>query len=309
MSGMGQGARIVVCNGPDRGRSFPVAESVVHVGRGAENHVVLGDPEVLEHHVSVICRGGQCAVAASTSGAVVINGHPLDADQWVAIDTPARLQLSVDTAVEISADEDATRETVILDPAEGSSSVAKRRPAAKAKKKAARSTGPRQVAKFITDRPGDPLVRLGTDGRLPELALSETTAAQRERPRERNPWILYAALGGSILLSTALLLIDPQGAAPRSSSQETARHSLSYFYKGEQEKLQPYQKLLKRAILAHAQGDAKDERRRYVAVLNMLDAADIRDPANLNGLTGKQTGRGRSSDTDLRKLLETLLAR
>ena len=305
---MGQGARIVVCNGPDRGRSFPVSESVVHVGRGGENHVVLGDPEVLEHHVSVICRAGQCAVAASTSGAVVINGQPLDADQWVAIDTPARLQLSVETAVEISTDEDATRETVILDPAEGSSSVAKRRPAAKPKKKA-RSTGPRQVAKFITDRPGDPLVRLGTDGRLPELSLNETTAAQRERPRERNPWILYAALGGSIILSTLLLLIDPQGAAPRSSSQETARHSLSYFYKGEQDKLQPYQKLLQRAILAHAQGDAKEERRLYFQVLDLLDAADIRDPANLNGLTGKQTGRGRSSDADLRKLVETLVAR
>lgn len=307
---MGQGARIVVCNGPDRGRTFPVSESVVHVGRGVENHVVLGDPEVLEHHVSVICRAGQCAVAASTSGAVVINGQPLDADQWVAIDTPARLQLSVETAVEISTDEDATRETVILDPAEGSSSVAKRRPAPSAKaKKKARSTGPRQVAKFITDRPGDPLVRLGTDGRLPELSLNEATAAQREQRRERNPWILYAVLGGSMIFSTLLLLIDPQGSAPRSDSQETARHSLSYFYKGEEEKLQPYQKLLRRAVLAHAQKDFKDERRLYFRVLDLLDAADIRDPANLNGLTGKQTGRGRSSDADLRKLIETLVAR
>ncbi len=308
---MAQGARILVCNGPDRGRSFPVAENVVHVGRGTENDVVLADPEVLDHHVSVICRDGQCAVATSTSGAVVINGNPLDADRWVLIDSPTRLQLSVDTEVEISTEpeDEATRATVILDPAEGSSSVVKRRPVPKAKAAKKTRTGPRQVGKFITDRPGDPLVRLGTDGRLPELALSETAVATRDRPRESSPWILYAVLGGSLLLSTALLLVDPDGSQTPRDTQEAARTSLNYFYKGEEATLQPYQRHLRRAVLAHAQGDFREERRQYFLVLDLLDAVDIRDPANLNGLTGKQTGRGRSSDADLRALLQTLVAR
>ena len=307
---MAQGARILVRNGPDRGRSFPLSENVVHVGRGAENDIVLVDPDVLEHHVSLICRDGTCAVATSTSGAVVINGNPLDADRWVVIDTPTRLQLSVETEVEISTDseDEATRATVIVDPAEGSSSVARRRPAPKAKSKKGR-TSPRQVGKFITDRPGDPLVRLGTDGRLPELALSETAAAASDRPRESSPWILYAALGGSLLLSTLLLLVDSEGGQTPRDSQQEARTSLSYFYKGEEAKLQPYQKHLRRAILAHAQGDSREERRQYFLVLDLLDAVDVRDPANLNGLTGKQTGRGRSSDADLRALIETLVAR
>lgn len=305
---MGQGARIVVCNGPDRGRTFPVTGDVVHIGRGMDNNIVLADPEILDYHFSVSYRDGQCAVSAASTGGVVINGQSIPAEQWVAIAPPARVQVSVETELEILTNEDLTG-SVTLTGAEGSSSVAKRRQAAAKGKKKTRSTGPRQVAKFITDRPGDPLVKLGTDGRLPELALSENATVKRESKRETSPLLLVVVLGGSLALSLGMLLLDADPAVTQSDSRGSARQKLSEYYRGENAKLLPYQKYLRRAVVAHSQGDAAFERRMYFAVLDLLDAADVRDQANLNGLTGKHTGRGRSSDAELRDLLETLVAR
>ncbi len=57
------------------------------------------------------------------------------------------------------------------------------------------------------------------------------------------------------------------------------------------------------------QGDKDAERALLRQVLNLLKAVDAKDPQNLNGLTGKQTGKGKASDEKLRKLLETILTR
>jgi hypothetical protein len=219
------------------------------------------------------------------------------------------------TELEILANEDLTASTtssVTQSWTDDSSTEAKRKAAgggAKVKKKT-RSTGARQVAKFITDRPGDPLVRLGGDGKLPELALTEKAAARREAKAPSQSYLIWVVMAVSVLMSVGMLLIDAEPAATsRGDSRAMARAELASYYRGEVSTLQPYQIYLRNAVLAHAQGDAANERRNYFRVLDLLDAADIRDPANLNGLTGKQTGRGRSSDTDLRRQLEILVAR
>lgn len=313
---MGQSARIVIHSGPDRGRVFPVEGDLVHIGRGTDNAIVLADPEILDYHFSVSYRNGQCALNAAAAGAVVANGQPLPPDQWVAVVPPTKLQVSGATELEILTNEDLTASTtssVTQSWTDDSSTEAKRKSAgggggAKVKKKS-RSTGARQVAKFITDRPGDPLVRLGGDGKFPELALTEKAAARREAKAPSQSYLIWVVMAVSVLMSVGMLFIDAEPATSRRDSRTTARTELASYYRGEVSSLQPYQIHLRNAVLAHAQGDAANERRNYFRVLDLLDAADIRDPANLNGLTGKQTGRGRSSDTDLRRLLETLVAR
>jgi len=312
---MGQSARIVIHSGPDRGRVFPVEGDLVHIGRGTDNAIVLADPEILDYHFSVSYRNGQCALNAAAAGAVVANGQPLPPDQWVAVVPPTKLQVSGATELEILANEDLTASTtssVTQSWTDDSSTEAKRKAAgaggAKVKKKT-RSTGARQVAKFITDRPGDPLVRLGGDGKLPELALTEKAATRREAKAPSQSYLIWVVMAVSVLMSVGMLLIDAEPTTSRGDSRATARRELASYYRGEVSTLQPYQIYLRNAVLAHAQGDAANERKNYFRVLDLLDAADIRDPANLNGLTGKQTGRGRSSDTDLRRHLEILVAR
>ncbi|AMV18150.1 FHA domain-containing protein [Planctomyces sp. SH-PL14] len=312
---MGQSARIVIHSGPDRGRVFPVEGDLVHIGRGTDNAIVLADPEILDYHFSVSYRNGQCALNAAAAGAVVANGQPLPPDQWVAVVPPTKLQVSGATELEILANEDLTASTtssVTQSWTDDSSTEAKRKAAgaggAKVKKKA-RSTGARQVAKFITDRPGDPLVRLGGDGKLPELALTEKAATRREAKAPSQSYLIWVVMAVSVLMSVGMLLIDAEPTTFRGDSRTTARRELASYYRGEVSTLQPYQIYLRNAVLAHAQGDAANERKNYFRVLDLLDAADIRDPANLNGLTGKQTGRGRSSDIDLRRHLEILVAR
>jgi hypothetical protein len=184
-----------------------------------------------------------------------------------------------------------------------------RRRAAGRKKKAA-AARKSQVARFITDRPGDPLVRLGEDGQLPELALSDTAARDAgEAPREKNPLVLYGALTCSFVLSLGMLLLEsPAPTAANATAKAQARQQIQEFFGAEDAGLEPHQKALRQALIESARGDSTEERRYYRRVLQMLNAADVRDPANLNGLTGRYTGRGRASDDDLRELLQILLS-
>jgi hypothetical protein len=59
----------------------------------------------------------------------------------------------------------------------------------------------------------------------------------------------------------------------------------------------------------HSQGRLSEERRLYLKVLDLLNSADVLDPRNFHGLTGRQTGRGQNSDKELRELLERLVSR
>ena len=49
------------------------------------------------------------------------------------------------------------------------------------------------------------------------------------------------------------------------------------------------------------------ERQLLKQVLALLNSVDAAAPENLNGLTGRQTGRGKASDQELRDLLKQVL--
>jgi hypothetical protein len=170
-----------------------------------------------------------------------------------------------------------------------------------------------QVAKFISDRAGAPLVKLGEDGQLPALELAELATEQPQERRQKsssNPLLLYAAIGFSFAASLGMLLIPTNaGRTTSSSAQVEARDALREFYGREGEPLATYQQLLRQALIKHAQGEVRGEHDAYRQVLQMLNAADIRDPQlHPDGLTGKHTRKGRISDERLREALETLLA-
>jgi hypothetical protein len=175
-----------------------------------------------------------------------------------------------------------------------------------------RSRNGSQVARFINDRTGEPLVKLGEDGQLPALELTELAEAQpreRREARNTNPVLLYGLLGCSFVASLLMLVIDPQSkSASERSEAAQARQTLQQFYGDPKATLLPYQKRLREAEVAHSQGNFRDEQEAYQEILRLLNSTDIRDPRNLNGLTGRQTGRGRASDDDLKKALLTLLS-
>ncbi|QDU40374.1 hypothetical protein Mal4_47300 [Maioricimonas rarisocia] len=319
-------AQLTVTDGPDRGRLFPIADDLVHVGRGAENQFVLTAPDLADHQASIVRRQNRFAIFAPEQTRVVVDGNAIPTERWVWLPVSATIQLGSETAIRFEANQAAVEVPTTGKPAngntesgkaEGSSVIRKRRRNGSTQSsQTIRTRKPRQaarkaqVAKFITDRPGETLVRLGEDGHLPELQLSESDAPRKtERStRQQSPVVLYAVLTTSFLVSLALLLVDPNPASTQSRDTSSARAVIRDFYGDAESEPQPYQKLLRQALIEHSQGDEREEKRLYRRVLRMLNSADIVDPHNLNGLTGKETGRGRSSDEDLRAALETLLA-
>ncbi len=316
-------AQIRISAGPDEGKTFDLTAEMIHVGRGEDNEIILTDPAIAEHQASLVSRNGRYALYAHLDESVTVDGNPVPAEKWVWLPAHAVIRLSEQTVLEFHHPEPSTSESVAeKEPAatekgnahgEGkarsSAGVRKSRPAGNSRKR--RSKRKANVARFITDREGDPLVKLGEDGQLPELSLREAAQHQKQdqAPKEKNPLLLYGVLVCSFVTSLGMLLLEPAGSTVSSETRDKARQQLTEYFGAEGEKFEPYQIVLRRALVEHSQGDFAEERRAYRKVLQMLNAADIRDPANLNGLTGEQTGRGRASDEDLRKLLETLLSR
>ncbi|MFG0295468.1 MAG: FHA domain-containing protein [Maioricimonas sp. JB045] len=319
-------AQLTITDGPDRGQAFPIADDLVHVGRGAENQVVLSAPDIADHQASIVRRQNRFAIFAPDQTRVVVDGNPIPTERWVWLPASATIQLGSETSMRFEASQPAHDVPPTEPPAgtatdgkkaEGATDNGKRRRNGNAQSsQSIRTRKPRQtarkaqVARFITDRQGETLVRLGEDGHLPELHLSESDKPQKsDRPqRQQSPVVLYAVLSTSFFLSLALLLIDPDPARTGSRDTSSARAVVQEFYGTPDSEPEPYQKLLRQALIERSQGDGREEKRLYRQVLRMLNSADIVDPHNLNGLTGKQTGRGRSSDEDLRAALETLLA-
>ncbi|MBC8117016.1 MAG: hypothetical protein H7062_21685, partial [Candidatus Saccharimonas sp.] len=163
----------------------------------------------------------------------------------------------------------------------------------------------RTVAKFITDRKGETLVRLGEDGHLPELALAEVTAPKHDknkRPARGNPALIYGALGFSLLASLAMMFLDPAAMDERSESKTVARQSVMRdFVGGDKGPIKPYQQLLRDAGLAQSRGDFKSERDAYRRVLRLLNSED-KNP--FTGITGTA-----EDDDRLKKHLAVLLGR
>ena len=104
------------------------------------------------------------------------------------------------------------------------------------------------------------------------------------------------------------MLWTPESTRQPSQSAREARSALTSFYGRDGADLEPYQKLLRQASVEHSQGRYREERRQYLRVLDLLNSWDATNARNLNGLTGRQTGRGKNSDRELRELLEVLVA-
>jgi len=193
----------------------------------------------------------------------------------------------------------------------------------------------KQVARFITDQ-GGPMVELGADGHLPELALQDgpSRKLKREKSRSSSPALLYAVLGLSMLASLSLLLVDASPTTVTEISKVEAREELVRFFgmpedviaQREREMKQdrqqqwkwpsgrkpvalmgrcqnpaPWQKALRAARMARSRGDLDKEYEAYRQVLDQLNAEDH----DLHfGLTGHADG-----DAELKRLVSIVISR
>ena len=317
MQPMSAAAKITVTAGPDAGQAYALSDELVHIGRGADNQVVLTDPTLSEHQASIVRRHGRYAIYSPLVGAIHVDDNEIPAERWVWLPQEAQIRIGEETVflLEVSgngADVDNPAESTPT-PTPGRKRPRSTPPGSRRSRKKTRpDDAERHVARFISDRSGAPLVQLGEDGQLPALELSELADEQpveRQQKSGSNPLLLYGAMGFSIVMSLGMLLIDPEGSSTTTSAdKDRARIELREFFGEDGADLEPYQRKLRLAVVAHSQGDYRAERAAYLSVLRMLNSADVLDPSNPHGLTGRHTIRGRSSDEDLREALNTLLA-
>ena len=303
-------ARLTVTTGPDRGRVFELAEEMVNIGRGPQNEIALTDLQVAEHQASLMSRNGRYAIYVLREHSVEVDGNLIPAEQWVWLPDTARIKMSTYTGLRFQ-----------YEGTRGNGSAAQAKPKsekpepAPGKSRAGRGKpgkGPapnRKVARFITDQGGDALVRLGEDGHLPELNLSDAPARKvlREKSTAEGsfPWT-YVALGASLLLSVLLLLVPSERGVSTESEKATARQEITAYYGDPSADPAPWQKKLREARIAHSSGDFPAERRAYQAVLDMLNAEEFNRPGAPShvALTGDRT-----RDQNLRELIAILLSR
>ncbi|MEI8379770.1 MAG: FHA domain-containing protein [Planctomycetota bacterium] len=277
-------ATLTVTTGPDRGQVFPLVDEFIHIGSGADSQVLLTDSQVAEHLASLANRNGRYAIFTPIDNAISVDGNSMKADQWVWLPSRATIKITSKTTLTFQAgsnDPTATPTEKLPEasppPVAAVKSKAQPRRAG-AKKGDAAGTAGRAVAKFITDRPGEMLVKLGEDGHLPELALQEAAAPKTAKQKEGekgNPALVYGALGFSLLASMAMMFLEPETFDERRATKTTARREIvSRFIGDEKGPARPYQRLLREAGLAHSRGDFRGERDAYLAVLNLLNAED-----------------------------------
>lgn len=324
-------AEIRVSTGPDRGKSFEMKDDMVHIGHAADNECVLEDDTVGDHQVSIVQRSGRYAICSPHDGVVDVDGTLLPADQWVWLPATAKIKVSQRTSLVFEAPksngspegqdsaaaskassnvEAATEDRppagktgTEVDSATQSAIRRSRKRKSEGGKKGKRSAGQSTIARFIRDKSGDALVRLGEDGKLPELALSEQDRVQEktQTKKKSNPATLYAVLGFSFFMSLGMLFFDAEGTGAGSSQKAKARAELKQYLGDDEGELKLYQRELRAARLAHARGDYSEEKLHYRRVIRLLNSED------LNSMVGV-TGRGPAADRELRKLLATLLS-
>lgn len=302
-------------SGPDTGIEFELRDEMVHIGQSLDNQIQLTDPTISEHEASIVARNGRFAIYASRDQFVAVDGNPLPSARWVWLPDAAQVSLGTKTVFSFSTTGSASS------PPEGDSSPAgtstRSIPApvpterkVRGKKgtggKSAEGRGKKAVARFITDQVGDPLVKLGDDGQLPELSLIEPGESKGKRssgskPEQSSPILVYGAIGFSFLFSMLLLFLDPemQGESQRGNVAQ-ARIDIQRFYGDGQSDLEEYQLLLREAQLAHSRQDFDRERQYYRTVLKMLQSEDNQGLIRLTDT--------REQDEQLRQLLATLLS-
>lgn len=290
---MNPSARITVTTGPDRGSLIDIADEMIQIGRGDENALILHDPLLDQHQISIVRRGGRHAIFVVGTDEVEVSGTRIPPDQWVWLPQSANLQLTRRTTLEFlsliqASEADYEAAAAVAVPAAKETTAKSGAPAKRAApaNKSDTKSGVRPkpaVARFITDQAGDPLVKLGEDGHLPDLELQEGTAhAPQRKPRDEksNSLMLVVLFVVSAGMSVGMLLLDfdiPTGTAHQ---VQIARRVITIFYGDDQVPLDPYQKLLRRANWAHTQGDFAREKKIYRDILAMLRAE------NQNSITG-----------------------
>ena len=337
---MTQRATITITSGPDRGAEFHIADELVNIGRSGENEICLADPFVPEHQASIMHRNGRYAIYAARDESIEIDGSLIPGQRWIWLPEAARLKVSPQThlafrvletpngrpapeGAEAVPQRAADRSTpAVAAPANLSASPKAtpaaasaparsrpRDPAAASGKRSERIRSRRQVAQFITDATGEPLVRLGEDGHLPELALAEGAARPRRATTrsEGSPFAVYAAVACSVLLSLVLLVLPDGATGPSARETARARQEIEQFYERQAGELEPWQRLLREARLARGRDDRAAEQRAYRRVLEMLNSEDFFRPGvPAVGAAPALTG-DRKSDERLRELIAVLL--
>jgi hypothetical protein len=305
-------ASITVTTGPDRGQVFSLTDEFIHIGSGPDSQVLLTDPQVGEHLASLANRNGRFAIFTPIDNAIAVDGNSLKADQWVWLPTSASIKVTPKTTLSFQSNSvSASTASAVATPTETKLPDATPPAAAKSKRRTAGkktetvSTTGRAVAKFITDRPGEMLVRLGEDGHLPELSLQETAAPKTDKRKptgQGNPALVYGALGFSLLASMAMLFLEPQSFDERATSKASARRAIIDRFIGDDKgPTKPYQRLLREAGLSHSRGDFGSERSAYLNVLSLLNSED-KNP--FTGITGSA-----QEDEELKQYLAVLLGR
>ena len=214
---------------------------------------------------------------------------------------PAGTVSTNSATVSVEADPDDGAENSVDQSSEGASAAEGGRKK-KTKKKGKSAKRKKNVARFITDQ-GGPLVELGADGHLPELALQDdpTRKEKQAKPKQSNSALLYSALGLSFLSSLAMLFADVDPPSVSELSKADAREEIVRFFGSDDKELKTWQKRLRAARLAHSRGDDETELRRYREVLSALKSED-RDPHI--GITGHL-----SHDEDLKRLIGIIISR
>jgi hypothetical protein len=299
---MGKTARITVTSGPDRGKVFQLNEELVHVGSGSENQIALTDQTVSEHQASIVSRDDRYAIYTPLEDSVQIDGNVIPAERWVWLPTSALIVVSKRTSLkfdELPAD---TPSPPAANTAAGETNAPQ--VAAKRAGKSKRTSGKRRkvsdqpVARFITDKQGDTLVKLGEDGHLPELQLveGETRKTVEASKKQSNPIIIYAVLAFSMCASLLMVVVDFEPPAATQEQRDKARQLIVRFYGINKGNLEPYQALLREARLARSRGDFATERRNFAQVLTKLNAEDTAQ--SFSGLTGDRGDPEKLPDDD-----------
>lgn len=314
-------ASLQVTKGPDKGASFVVREEIVHVGRGNDSHLRLSDDSLEEHELSIVFRNGRYAVYASRENKVSVDGNLLPAEKWVWLPERAKIELGRKNVLVFEYIPRETGNDTVISKTESVSSFDKssggksaqvrtvppagKRPS-QSRKAGRKASGQSQVsvARFITDQVGDPLVKLGEDGHLPELSLEEASGGKKktdeQKSKQGNPLLVYLAVGFSVISSTLMLVFDLGPGSSGRVDKTSAREEIRQFYGSGEDELKDYQLLLREAALAHSRSDIKTEKMYYRRVLRLLRSEDNQGLIRLT--------ESEKSDEKLRELLATLLA-
>jgi hypothetical protein len=184
-------------------------------------------------------------------------------------------------------------------PADGTNSGEKlrRKKAGSADKQERKSI----TAKFITDGPGDPLVKLGEDGHLPELQLEDgkKRPGVQQEAKKTNPFWLVLILSIGFGMSALMLFVDFENLGSTAQEKSAARQELVSYYSTEAEAPSPFQVHLRQAQRARSRRDYTGEKAEYRKVLQML-RAEGKNP--YTGVTGSE-----ARDKKLEELMGILL--